>query len=72
MQELRAWVKKVGGQKKAAAIIGTPQSHLCNILKGKRVPSLPLAIHICRVSGAPIESLVPEARQYQVVEQEAA
>lgn len=39
------------------------QTHLSMILKGRRTPSLPVAIRIARSANVPVESLLPKEHE---------
>lgn len=47
-----------GSQRELAALLGISQSHLCNVLNGKKRPSFPLAIRMAEVLKVPMKHLV--------------
>jgi transcriptional regulator with XRE-family HTH domain len=47
-----------GSLSRLAADLGVSVSYLCEVRKGRRTPSLALALEISRVTGVPVASLV--------------
>lgn len=44
-------------QLRLAKLLNMSQSHLCNILRGNRKPSLDLALAIARMTNVPVEAI---------------
>ena len=52
------WMRATGtSQQELAKVLGISQSHLCNILRGNRKPSLDLAFSIARLTNVPVENI---------------
>jgi transcriptional regulator with XRE-family HTH domain len=53
--QLRAWIRRAGlKQREVAGRLGISPAHLVNILTGRRIPSLHLAVRISSMSGIPV------------------
>lgn len=58
-RNLAAYLKQTGTTRQALAKrVGVHPSHISRIVRGKKVPSLPLAAAIANETNIPIESLV--------------
>lgn len=60
---VQAWMRATStSQQELAKVLGISQSHLCNVLRGNRKPSLDLAFQIARLTNVPVESIDQTAR----------
>lgn len=55
---LQKWMDATGtSQPELAKVLAISQSHLCNILRGNRSPSMKLALRIANLTNVPVETI---------------
>lgn len=60
---VQAWMDATGTtQPELAKVLAISQSHLCNVLRGNRKPSVGLALKIARLTNVPVESIAEVER----------
>ena len=62
-RDIPAWMDATGtSQQDLAKRLNISQSHLCNIIRGNRKPSMDLALQIAKLTNVPVETIASIAR----------